>query len=58
MYHCEDTFDADGSGAVTSLCSPKSQVNRPSQWLEELVIRDATLLRESSTLEQVETFNA
>ena len=57
-YHCEDTFDEGSDGAVTSICSPKSQAHRPSQWLEELVIRDATLLRERSTPEQVETFNA
>jgi hypothetical protein len=55
-YHCEDTFDEGSDGVLSSPCSPKSQAHRPSQWLEELVLRDATLLTERSSQAQVETF--
>ena len=57
-YHCEDTFNEESDGTVSSPCSPKSQAHRPSQWLEELVLRDATLLSERSTSAQAETFRS
>ena len=54
-YHCEDTFDKKPGAGVSSPCSDQGSAHRPSQWLEELVLRDKTLLHTSSAAE-VATF--
>ena len=55
-YHCEDTFDEEAGVGVSSPCSDQGSAHRPSQWLEELVLRDKKLLR-TSTASEVATFN-
>ena len=43
-YHCEDTFEETEEGTVSSPCSDRASAHRPSQWLEEYVMRNKDLL--------------
>eukprot|EP01043_Picozoa_sp_COSAG02_P018721 COSAG02_NODE_881_length_16214_cov_5.907726_10_plen_407_part_00 len=54
-YHCEDSFDEEAGVGMSSPCSDQGSAFRPSQWLEELVLRDKTLLHTSSD-DEIATF--